>query len=227
MGTFLQVFSGISTCPLQIHISCSQTSLSHHQWCSLRNLQGWTWKVQVPTWDTEARKILFPSVHWQHNSSKLEKPIQLPTKYLELPRNWPPLMICHISFLMVILIISMLLINVWLSLLGWKEDTDVRNMIKICNKKTRFYCSTCSHKNKKFYYCHSFSSINSEIRTCFLEYQHSMSQCFSWFFCLSLFHPLIYLLNPFCDFSSCSIHHHLVLFLLTVLMHMMTDQSDR
>ena len=46
----------------------------------------------------------------------------------------------------------------------------------ICYKNTRFYCSTCSDNNNKFYYCHGFSSINSEKRTFFLENQHSMSQ---------------------------------------------------
>ena len=50
---------------------------------------------------------------------------------------------------------------------------------KICYKKTRFYCSTYSDKNKKFYYCHEFSMIISETRTCFLVHQHYMSQFFS------------------------------------------------
>ena len=31
----------------------------------------------------------------------------------------------------------------------------------ICNKNTRFYCYTCSDKNKKFYYYHGFSRISS------------------------------------------------------------------
>ena len=42
-------------------------------------------------------------------------------------------------------------------------------------KKTRFYCSTCSDEDKKFYYCQGFSSINVATRTCFLEHQHTMS----------------------------------------------------
>ena len=46
---------------------------------------------------------------------------------------------------------------------------------KRCYKKTRFSCSTCSDKNKKFYYCHGFSRINSETRTCFLEHKCYMS----------------------------------------------------
>ena len=41
------------------------------------------------------------------------------------------------------------------------KDTVVRNMIKICYKNTRFYCSTCSDKKKKLYYCHMFSRIIS------------------------------------------------------------------
>ena len=44
-----------------------------------------------------------------------------------------------------------------------------------CYKKTRFYCSTCSDEDKKFYYCHGFSKISLATRTCFLEHQHSMS----------------------------------------------------
>ena len=50
---------------------------------------------------------------------------------------------------------------------------------KSCYKNTRFYCYTCSDKNKKFYYCPGFSGISSETRTYFLEHQHSMSQFFS------------------------------------------------
>ena len=38
---------------------------------------------------------------------------------------------------------------------------------KICYKKTRFYCSTCSDNNRKMYYCCVFSSISSDKRTCF------------------------------------------------------------
>ena len=48
----------------------------------------------------------------------------------------------------------------------------------ICYKKTSFYRSTCSDKKNKFYCCRGFSRISSETRTCFLEHQHSMSQCF-------------------------------------------------
>ena len=70
----------------------------------------------------------------------------------------------------------------------------------ICYKKTRFYCSICSNKNKKIYYCHWFSRINSETRTCFLEHHNSMSRFFTWFLCLYPFHPLIYLLSSFCAF---------------------------
>ena len=44
-----------------------------------------------------------------------------------------------------------------------------------CYKKTRFYCSTCSYEDNKFYYCQGFSRISIAIRTCFLEHQHYMS----------------------------------------------------
>ena len=44
-----------------------------------------------------------------------------------------------------------------------------------CYKKTRFYCSTCSDEDKKFYYCQGFSNITVSTRTCFLEHQHTMS----------------------------------------------------
>ena len=50
---------------------------------------------------------------------------------------------------------------------------------KICYKKTRFYCSMCSDKDKKFYYCHEVSRRNSETRTCFVEYQKCTEQRFS------------------------------------------------
>ena len=49
----------------------------------------------------------------------------------------------------------------------------------ICCKNTSLYCSTCSDKNNKFCYCRGFSRISSDTSTCFLEYQHSMSQFFS------------------------------------------------
>ena len=62
-------------------------SLSHHQGCRLRNLQGWTREGQVPTWDQEAIKIPCHFMHWQHNSKKTMKLMQLPIKYLEWTRN--------------------------------------------------------------------------------------------------------------------------------------------
>ena len=37
-----------------------------------------------------------------------------------------------------------------------------------CYKKTRLFCSTCFDKDKKFYYCHGLSRINSETMTCFM-----------------------------------------------------------
>ena len=46
-------------------------------------------------------------------------------------------------------------------------------------KKTMFCCSSWSDKNKKFYYYHGFSKINSETRTLLLEHQHYMLQFFS------------------------------------------------
>ena len=39
---------------------------------------------------------------------------------------------------------------------------------KIYYKKTRFYCSTCSDEDKKFYYCQGFSNIKLATRTFFL-----------------------------------------------------------
>ena len=46
-------------------------------------------------------------------------------------------------------------------------------------KKTRFYCSTCPGEQNKCYYCQGFSSITVVTRTCFLEYQHTMSLGYS------------------------------------------------
>ena len=68
-----------------------------------------------------------------------------------------------------------------------------------CYKKTRFYCSTCSGEEKKFYYCQGFSSISLATSNWFLEHQHYMSLGYGWLLCLSHFHPLLYLLNLFCD----------------------------
>ena len=42
----------------------------------------------------------------------------------------------------------------------------------ICYKNTRLYCSMCSDKENKFYYCHVFPSINSYTSTCFMKHQH-------------------------------------------------------
>ena len=67
-----------------------------------------------------------------------------------------------------------------------------------CYKKTRFYGSTCSDEDKKFYYCQGFSRISVATNTCFLEHQHSMSLGYDWLLCLYPFHPLLYLLNLFC-----------------------------
>ena len=50
---------------------------------------------------------------------------------------------------------------------------------KRCYKNTNFSCSTYSNKSNKFCYCHRFSSINSETRTCFLGHSYVMSQFFS------------------------------------------------
>ena len=46
---------------------------------------------------------------------------------------------------------------------------------KKCYKKTRFYCSTYSDEDKKFYYCQGFSNISLVTRTSFSEHKHSMS----------------------------------------------------
>ena len=68
---------------------------------------------------------------------------------------------------------------------------------KICYKKTRLYYSTCSDKQKEFYYCHGFSRINSETRNFFMEHKHCMGKISGWLLCLSPFNPLLYLLNCF------------------------------
>ena len=82
---------------------------------------------------------------------------------------------------------------------------------KRCYKKTRFCCSTCSDKNKKFYYCHGFFRIKSDTRTCLIDHQHFYGQLFSLLMCLPPFHPLLYLLKSFlCLFSSRSIDHSLL-----------------
>ena len=52
---------------------------------------------------------------------------------------WPPLMINQISFLIMILVISVLWRNMWLSLVGWKGDTAVGNMIKKYATKKQGY----------------------------------------------------------------------------------------
>ena len=44
-----------------------------------------------------------------------------------------------------------------------------------CNKNTRFYCSTLSDEDKKFYYCHGFYRISLAKRTFLLEHQNSIS----------------------------------------------------
>ena len=74
MGTVLQFFSLVSTYPLQVHTSLSQTSLYHYQACVLHNLQGCTQEVQAPTLDPVARKILSPTLHWQKNSNICSSP---------------------------------------------------------------------------------------------------------------------------------------------------------
>ena len=52
--------------------------------------------AQPPRVDTEGpssnlrsrgKKIISPTLHWQHNSKKLENPMQLPIKYMGFPRN--------------------------------------------------------------------------------------------------------------------------------------------
>ena len=56
---------------------------------------------------------------------------------------WPPLLIRHISFLLIILILSMLWRNMWIYLVRWREDTDVVNMIK--NNATKRQGSITPH----------------------------------------------------------------------------------
>ena len=48
-----------------------------------------------------------------------------------------------------------------------------------CYKKIRFYCSTLSNEDKKFYYFHRFSRISLATETFFLEHQNSMSLRYS------------------------------------------------
>ena len=97
---------------------------------------------------------------------------------------WSPLMICHISFLLMTRILFTIWIKMWLSLVWWKEDTAVGNIYQIIfYKNTRLYFSACSDKNNKWYYYCGFSRINSETRTCFLEHKHSMWQFFTWLLC--------------------------------------------
>ena len=103
-------------------------------------------------------------------------------------------------------------------------------------KNTRFYWSTWYDKDKNFYYCYGFSRNNSETSTCFMENKNCTEQRFRWFFCLSPFNPLLYLLNSFfacfipvplitpCNnLYVCSDYNfESVLFLLTIWMHGMT-----
>ena len=78
---------------------------------------------------------------------------------------------------------------------------------KICYKKTRLYCSTCSDKGRKFYYCHDFYRISLEKRTWFMEHQHCIDQRFCWLLCFSPFNTLLYLLN---SFYACFLHVPLI-----------------
>ena len=79
-----------------------------------------------------------------------------------------------------------------------EEVTSILNTTKKrFYKETRLYWSTWSDKDKKLYYCHYFSRINSETRTCFMEHQHRTEQRSRWLLCLSPFHTLLYLLNFF------------------------------
>ena len=154
---------------------------------------------------------------------------------------WPPLLICHesSSYLMMILTLAIQRIKMNLAVAGLKYDTALVNMMKKCTTKKRLYCSTWSNKDKKFYYCHWFSRINSDNINFFVEYQQCMEQRFCWSLCLSFFHPLFHLLNSFlCMFSYCSVDHFMFqylwmlclkcwpcIFLLTFWMHMMTTLS--
>ena len=77
-------------------------------------------------------------------------------------------------------------------------------------QKTRFYFSMCFDKYKKLYYCRGFLRNETHIITRLVEHQRFMEKIFSWFLCLSPFHPSLYLLKSFsCLFSSCSIDHSL------------------
>ena len=67
-----------------------------------------------------------------------------------------------------------------------------------CYKKTRFYCSVCSDKDRKRYCCHEFSRVNSDTMTCFMEHQNCTEKIFSRLLCLYPLYPLLYLLNSFC-----------------------------
>ena len=107
-------------------------------------------------------------------------------------------------------------------------------------QKTRFYWFTCSEKDKKFYYCHGFSRINLETSNWFMEHQSCMEQMFSLLLCLYPFNTLIYLLNSFCSgflpiplITPCSNPcvwsdwNFDLVFIFTVLMHVVTSLSDR
>ena len=121
----------------------------------------------------------------------------LPLKNLVVP--WPPLLIHHISFLLM----ALKTIHVPKKYVPVKGRVHIgyccrKHGRKICYKNKRFYCSTCSDEDKNFYYCQDFSKINLPTRTCFLEHQHYISLGYGLLLCLSSFHLLLYLLNLFC-----------------------------
>ena len=124
---------------------------------------------------------------------------------------WPPLLIFHISFLLLILILSMLLGKMCLSKLGSTEDISVGNMFKKDAKKRQGYISPHALiRKRKIYYFRWFFRIISYTRTFFLEHHDYMSQLLVWLLCLPPFHippftlPVEFVL---CLFSSWYIDH--------------------
>ena len=138
----------------------------------------------------------------------------LPLKTLLLP--WPTLLIRQISFLLMILILSMFWRNICLWKIESTEDTAVWNTIKICYKKTRFYWSTCSDKNKKFYYCHGFPGLIQ--RQIIVSWEiNIICQIFQLIVVfVSLTSFTLPVERVLCLFYSCSIDQNLVLLFMTV-----------
>ena len=130
--------------------------------------------------------------------------------------------------------------NMSLTVVRWK-DTVIGNATKRIPQNIRFYWSMWPDKDRKIYYYHGFYRNNSEMKCCLMGHQLCITNCsvdwcvcfpsFLYFACwtrfCACFIPVLMIPNCYNTYVWYHLKFNLVLFYLTILIHVMTGLSDR